>query len=86
MNEFVLQPVILQKVESSQIASIGHDPLTNTLVIQFPAKGNYPGSIYTYANFTAEDFEAFRNAPSVGSYFYKFIKPNSLKYPYKKIS
>lgn len=86
MNEFVLKPDMLQKVESSQIAAIGHDPLTNTLVIQFPGYAGASGSVYTYANFTAEDFEAFRNAPSVGSYFYKFIKPNSLKYPYKKIS
>lgn len=74
----------LHKVESSQIAAIGHDPDTNTLAIQFAAKSG-TGSIYHYANFTAEDFAAFRGAESIGSHFGKFIKPNAEKYPFKKV-
>jgi hypothetical protein len=73
-------------VESSQIAKIGHHTETETLAIQFMAKDGAIGSVYHYRNFTADDFSAFKNAESVGSYFYKNIKPHSDKFPYKKIS
>lgn len=79
--------IALARVESSQIHSIGHDPETNTLAIRFLAKrgGNEPGSLYHYANFTAEDFKAFSDAESIGSHFGKHIKVYDKKYPYKKI-
>ncbi|QBP09347.1 KTSC domain-containing protein [Cupriavidus metallidurans] len=79
-------PVIaLQKVESSQIHSIGHDASTNTLAIRFK---NYKGdatSLYHYSNFTAEEFAAFKTAESIGSHFGKHIKPYDKKYPYVKV-
>ena len=74
----------LHRVESSQIAAIGHDAATNTLAIQFAAKSG-TGSIYHYSNFTADDFAAFKGAESIGSHFGKFIKPNAEKYPFKKV-
>jgi KTSC domain len=73
------------KVESSQIHSIGHDPELNKLAIRFKAKDGSPTSLYHYTNFTAEDFEKFGTAESIGSYFYKNIKPETTKYPYQKI-
>lgn len=66
-------------IESSQIAEIGHDPQTNTLAIKFKT-----GDIYHYANFSGADFEAFRNAPSIGSHFYNHIKRFPTKFPYTK--
>jgi hypothetical protein len=79
--------IALTRVESSQIHSIGHDPATNTLAIRFLAKrgGDEPGSLYHYANFTAEDFEAFSNAESIGSHFGQHIKVYDKKFPYTKI-
>lgn len=71
-------------VKSSQIAAIGHDPETNTLAIQFPAKAG-SGSIYHYSNFTAEDFAAFSAAESKGAHFGKHIKPLAEKFPFVKI-
>ncbi|KVQ87317.1 hypothetical protein WK09_19970 [Burkholderia ubonensis] len=88
MNTATTAPHIpVQEVESSQIYAIGHDPATNTLAIRFLAKrgGDKPGSLYHYANFTAEDFEAFRDAESIGSHFGKHIKPYDKKYPYTKV-
>ncbi len=76
----------LTPVESSQIAAIGHDPATNTLAIQFKGKGDRPGSIYHYDNVTAQLFEAFKGAESIGSHFYKHIKPFADKFPYRRIN
>ena len=79
-------PIIaLQDVESSQIAAIGHDSEHNVLAIRFKNwKGNQT-SLYHYQNFTAEDFEAFRNAESLGRHFGRHIKPFAEKYPFQKI-
>ncbi|KVP76891.1 hypothetical protein WJ94_15880 [Burkholderia ubonensis] len=78
--------IAVQPVESSQIHAIGHDPATNTLAIRFKNRTTgAPTSLYHYANFTAEDFEAFRDAESIGSHFGKHIKPYDKKYPYTRI-
>lgn len=86
-TEKAKHPVIaMDSVESSQIAAIGHHPETNTLAIQFPSKTERPGSVYHYANFTAEQFEEFKNAESKGSHFGKKIKPMTEAHPYVKVS
>ncbi len=75
----------MQTVESSQIYAIGHDAGTNTLAIRFK---NYKGEVtglYHYSNFTAEEFQAFKSAESIGSHFGKHIKPFATKYPYRQI-
>ena len=74
----------LRGVTSSQIEAIGHDEATNTLAIRFKNKDGSPGSIYTYANVTHEDWIAFASAESIGSAFYKTFKNNPQKYPYTK--
>ncbi|GAQ30250.1 hypothetical protein SAMD00023378_3933 [Ralstonia sp. NT80] len=78
-------PITMQAVESSQIHSIGHDPATNTLAIRFRNSKGEPSSLYHYENFTAEEFEEFRAAKSIGSHFGKHIKTFDKKYPFKKI-
>jgi hypothetical protein len=75
----------MDSVESSQIEAIGYDAGTQTLAIQFKGKGEKPGSVYHYASFTADDWQAFREAESVGSHFYKNIKPFPDKFPYTRI-
>lgn len=82
-------PIALTDVDSSQIHSIGHDPQTNTLAVCFKrgtgaARG--AGSIYHYSNFTAEEFEAFKNAESIGKHFGGYIKPFPEKYPYHRVA
>lgn len=79
------RPIAMDEIVSSQIHSIGHDASSNTLAICFKGKDGGPGSVYHYGNFTADDFEAFKGAESVGSFFYKHIKPAKDKYPYSKI-
>ena len=77
--------IALQPVDSSQIHAIGHDPVTNTLAIQFKSKDG-PGSVYHYQNFTADQFDDFKSAKSLGSHFGQHIKPHADKFPYSKVS
>jgi hypothetical protein len=76
--------IALDSVESSQLNAIGYDAETQTLAIQFKSKTGV-GSTYQYSNFTPEDFAAFKGAESIGSHFYKHIKPFPEKYPYIRI-
>lgn len=77
--------ISLSPVKSSQIAAIGHDPVTNTLAIQFsPKKDGTPGSIYHYANVSAAQFDAFKSADSIGSHFGKVFKHNTKDFPFAK--
>lgn len=81
--------IVLHAVDSSQINAIGHDPETNTLAIRFYrgfGRDQVPGSVYHYANFTAEDFEAFKNAESIGRHFGRQIKTFADKYPFTKVA
>lgn len=73
------------EVESSQIHAIGHDPESNTLAIQFKSKAG-PGSVYHYANFTAEQFTAFKTADSIGAHFGQHIKPAVEAHPFTKVA
>ncbi len=71
-------------VESSQIAAIGHDGV-DTLQIDFPRKGGGV-SRYQYTGVSPELFEEFKGAESVGSFFYKYIKPNPQDYPFTRLA
>jgi hypothetical protein len=75
----------LTPVESSQIAAIGYDAASETLAIRFKGKGDAPGSLYHYAYVSPADWAEFRDAPSIGSYFYKHIKPRPDRHPYTRI-
>jgi hypothetical protein len=77
--------IVLDSVESKQIHAIGHNPKTNTLRIQFRAKSG-PGSVYDYANFTAEQFAEFKAAESIGTYFGQHIKNETEKHPFTKVA
>lgn len=78
--------ITMQPVESSQIASIGHDAASNTLAIRFKNSKGEPSSVYHYDNFTGEDFAAFQGAESIGSHFGKHIKSATEKHPYRRVN
>ncbi|WP_288431791.1 KTSC domain-containing protein [uncultured Stenotrophomonas sp.] len=76
-------------VDSSQIHSIGHDAATNTLAIRFYrgyGVNKVPAAVYHYANFSAEEFQAFKDAESIGKHFGAYIKPFPEQYPYHKVA
>lgn len=74
--------IAMDEIVSSQLHSIGHHPESSTLAIRFKAKDGSPAALYHYANVTAEEFAAFKGAESIGSHFYKNIKPFATKYPF----
>lgn len=75
----------MHPVESSQIAEIGHDADTLTLAIRFKNWKGEATSLYHYQNVSAAEFEALRDAESIGRHFGQHIKPHADRYPYTKI-
>ncbi len=65
-------------VKSSSILSIGHDPQTNTLEVEFAN-----GGIYQYADVTAEHHAALLAAESLGKHFQTHIRGG--KFQHSKI-
>ncbi|WP_281244995.1 KTSC domain-containing protein [Yersinia ruckeri] len=41
--------------------------------------------MYHYQNVSANDYAAFSGAKSIGSHFYRYIKPNTKRYPFRRI-
>lgn len=64
-------------VDSSNVASIGHDASTQTLYVAF-----LDGSTYAYESVDEDTFSDLRDAPSVGSYLNRVIKPH---HPFQKL-
>ena len=78
--------VPLTPVESSQLEAYGYDPESQTLAVRFKGKGDRPGSLYHYQNFTPDDWAAFQAAESKGSHFIRTIKPAVDRWPYTRIN
>ena len=66
-------------VQSSNLASIGYEPDTSTLEIEFVT-----GSIYQYFGVPQAVYEELMNASSKGSYFYRQVREAG--YSYVKIA
>jgi len=56
-------------VSSSTIKSIGHDPSTNMLEIEF-----HSGKVYSYSDVSPEKHAELVNAKSIGQHFGKHIR------------
>jgi hypothetical protein len=52
---------------SSNVNRIGYDPSTEECFVEFKDKSNNVTSTWAYSRVSADDFEAIRTAPSVGS-------------------
>lgn len=64
-------------VASSQLKSVGHDPATNKMHIEFKN-----GSIYEYDDVSADEHQSLMGASSVGSHFDAHVKHG---FAYKKL-
>jgi hypothetical protein len=66
-----------QRVQSNLIYSVGYDPATKTLEVEFLRKiKDNSRSIYRYHDVPPGKWEAMQAANSQGSYFLVHIKPN----------
>lgn len=57
-------------VQSSSIASLGHDAESDTLHVEFNS-----GRIYEYSGINTEAYQRLLNAPSIGAHFGRHIRP-----------
>jgi len=65
-------------VSSSNLKSVGYEPSTNTLEIEFLNSG-----LYQYFNVPNRIYTGLMAASSHGSYFYQYVKKGG--YSYKKL-
>lgn len=76
-------------VTSSQIVSIGHNPQTLEMDIEFkpfkPKEGE-PNPVYRYQNVTPEIHHAIVNAESIGREVNQRIKKFPDRHPYRKLT
>jgi hypothetical protein len=82
MTNQITHQITMDAVESSQIHSIGYDLTTGTLAVRFKNKAGEPTSLYHYSCVTPANFDAIKNAESVGSHFYKHIRPFPDRFPF----
>lgn len=76
----------MTEVVSSQIHSIGYEPTTKTMYVQFrDRKTQQPKGLYSYANVPEDLYQQFMNAPSIGSFHGSVFKYNS-EFPYTKLA
>lgn len=64
-------------VRSSNIRSVGYDPASRTLEVEFNS-----GGIYQYSGVPATIYQGFMRAASKGSYLYDHIKG---RYPDRQV-
>jgi hypothetical protein len=69
--------MLRQTVTSSNVVSIGYDPSTEVLEIEFRTSG-----VYRYSTVPEQVFDGLLNAPSHGKYFWANIRD---RYPYEKV-
>jgi hypothetical protein len=62
--------MIRQPVQSSNLKSVGHDPRSNELEVEFQG-----GRVYSYSDVNVDEFGALMGASSIGSHFSNIIKP-----------
>jgi len=66
-----------EKVESSSLDSVGYDPRSETLEVEFKN-----GGVYRYLEVPEDEWRSLRTAESKGSYLNTHIKPT---YRYRKL-
>lgn len=72
--------MLRNKVESSQIKSVGYDETLRFLEIEFNT-----GAVYVYKNVDQSKYDALLKAESVGKYFNAEIKKDSVNHPFIKV-
>ena len=66
-----------ETVESSTVLSIGYEPTTGTLEIEFKT-----GRLYQYYNVPEPIYQQFLESDSKGKFLHAYIKP---AYPYSQV-
>jgi hypothetical protein len=70
----ILQEVVWQEVDSSNITAVAYHEDSGQILVRFKDGGEY-----AYEGCDLPLYERFKNAPSVGKFFYANIKPKSFE-------
>ena len=80
LKEFDVDDVIMQSTpDSSCFSEVGYDSNWEILIVKFRDSG----SVYTYLDFPADEWDEFISAGSLGGWYNKHIKG---RYEYERIS
>ncbi len=71
------------KVESSNLHSIGYEPVTKVLEVRFKRKKGTGTSVYRYAGVESKTFKKLMKAKSHGRFFHKHIRS---RYDYERVT
>jgi hypothetical protein len=69
------------KVKSTNIRSLGYDPLTKAMEVTFHGSDD---AVYTYQNISPMMYAELMNAESIGEWFHNQIKAHKNSYPFMK--
>jgi len=69
MSKISLEEVIWDEVDSSNIERIAHDEESKVVLVEFKS-----GAIWGYDDCDSQLYNQFKNAPSVGKFFFANIK------------
>jgi len=76
----------MHTVKSSQVSAIGYEPETKKLRVRFKSFGQKSEPTYEYSSVSQGDYDAIRNAESVGREINQRLKKNPSAFPYRKLS
>lgn len=71
----------MTKVESSNIAELGHDAVASELLVLFKT-----GVLYRYQNVSVEIYQRILMAESIGTAFGALVRKFPEQFPYEKVS
>lgn len=74
--------IVLATVESTRLMGYGYEATTCTLAVQFPGKPGEDPVVYHYYNVPQDQWKAFQEAESKGSFFEGHIRA---AYDYQRI-
>ena len=63
----------MDKVQSEAIHSLGYDKATGAISVAF-----HSGGTHKFGPFSEHDYEAFKNASSIGKHFHAHIRAKKL--------
>lgn len=69
-----------QQIQSNHIQSIGHDPMSGLLEVEF-----MNGSVYQYGNVGVDIYNRIMSHPSAGTAFANIIRNNPKGHPFRKV-
>lgn len=67
-------PIDNTPVQSSAIKTVGYDPSTRTIHVEFRS-----GGTHRFRPFTQQEFERFRDADSLGKHFHSHVRAKAIR-------